>query len=273
MIDEKRFREWSSNLELKTPISGEELKKKIIDKFHSIFDEVESFDLLFSGGLDSTTIAFLAKRFGKKFTAITAGAKGSPDIMWAEGAAEELDFPIRIVEFTKDDVKKDLKKIIKIINSDEPEKVSIAIPIYYALKASKSDVVMTGLGSEEIFAGYKRHEEAENINMECLKGLKRMWDADLLRDHTLMRHYGKKHVLPYLNEELAEYALNIHGELKIKDSFTKWVLRDAASKMGVPDKFAWRGRKSAEEGSGTMALLEGIAKEKNIQLKELISKS
>jgi len=50
------------------------------------------------------------------------------------------------------------------------------------LKKDKCDIVLSGLGSEEIFAGYQRHKEALNINKECLHGLRMMYERDLYRD-------------------------------------------------------------------------------------------
>ena len=53
---------------------------------------------------------------------------------------------------------------------------------YNVLKMAKRDkikFVLSGLGSDEIFAGYQRHEK--DIN-ECWKDLKKVLDNDIKRD-------------------------------------------------------------------------------------------
>ncbi|PIN99756.1 hypothetical protein COT72_04960 [archaeon CG10_big_fil_rev_8_21_14_0_10_43_11] len=268
--DKDAYKAWVNSLSIKNEHEGEKLKKVIIDRFHTFFDEVDGFDLLFSGGVDSTTIAFLAKQRGKKFTALAAGVKDSSDLMWAKGAAEDLGFPIKTVEFGENELTRDLPEIVRIINTTDPVKISIAVPFYYALKASKNSVVFSGLGSEELFAGYQRHEQAKNVNEECLTGLKLMWERDMERDIPLMNYYGKTHMLPFLDSELVSYALPIKAELKIKDSYKKWIFRDAASKLGVPKKFAWRAKKAAQYGSGTMKLMKRVAKKNKMTVKEWV---
>lgn len=271
-MEEQKFKKFVETLKLEETHDGKELKKLITDTVAEHLENVNELDILFSGGVDSTTLAFLAKRLGKKFTVISAGTKGSPDLMWAQGAAEELGFKIEIAEFTKEDVKRELPKIMEIVKTNNPVTISIAIPFYFALKLSKNKYVMSGLGSEELYAGYKRHELSENINEECLKGLKQVWERDLERDLAIMNYYGKTIIVPLLDEKLIEYSLNIHPELKIKDSYKKWILRDVAQKLGVPKKFAWRGKKAAQYGSGAMKLLKKMAKEEKKTVTEFLAK-
>ena len=58
----------------------------------------EPFAIAFSGGVDSTTLAFLSQKLGKQFHLYTVGVKGSPDVVAAKKVADYFSWPITIKE-------------------------------------------------------------------------------------------------------------------------------------------------------------------------------
>jgi asparagine synthetase B (glutamine-hydrolysing) len=76
-----------------------------------------------------------------------------------------------------------------------------------ALKMAKKDgcqVVFGGIGSEEIFAGYQRHKEADNKQEECWNGLLGMHKRDLQRDFKIFSSFNIIAATPFLDENLIE---------------------------------------------------------------------
>ena len=80
---------------------------------------------------------------------------------WAKKSAKIHGLKLKIIYFNEEKVRKDLRNICEIIESNNVVKTGVAIPFYYAAQKAKKDKVRTlfsGLGSEEIFAGYERHK-------------------------------------------------------------------------------------------------------------------
>lgn len=233
----------------------------------------EKTGILFSGGIDSLVLAFIMKKLGKDFKLYTAGTKNSEDVKWAKETAKWLNVDLTIIE--KEDIVDDVKKIIKIIETDNFVKVSVALPFYLATEKAKEDkikMIFTGLGSEEIFAGYLRHEKSENINEECLEGLKMIYERDLYRDNLIMDHFEMKVKLPFLDKYLVKYSLGIPENYKIVENVKKYILRKAALEMGIPEKFAFRKKKAAQYGSNYNNLLAKLAKKNGfVSKREFVS--
>lgn len=123
----------------------------------------------FSGGLDSSTIVALAKKYyNKSLKTFTAGFDVYPEeIENAEWASNELGTEQYNVEINSDMFIKKLPKLIW--NYDHPLSFASSVPLYFVseLAKNKVKVVLTGEGSDELFAGYRRYhliQKAININ-------------------------------------------------------------------------------------------------------------
>ncbi|PIN87683.1 ATP-binding protein [Candidatus Woesearchaeota archaeon CG10_big_fil_rev_8_21_14_0_10_32_24] len=230
----------------------------------------QKFGLLFSGGIDST---FLAKHFkdqGYDFTCYTAVLdienKTPSDLVAAQEVAKELGLKLKIKKIKVEDVSQYLKKIVPLIEDSNVVKVGVALTFYLACELAKEDgckVIFSGLGSEEIFAGYDRHKKSSNINQECVSGLLKMYERDLYRDDVLTMDQNLELRLPFLDRTLAEFSLKIPEEYKIKEETTKFILRDIAQSKGLSKEFAFRKKKAAQYGSRFDFALGKLAKQEN----------
>ncbi len=235
-------------------------------------EKTQKIGVLFSGGVDSTLIARLCKKSGREVTCYTSALKQegmatAPDLLAAQKAAEKLGLPLKSVSIPLEKVPDYLKKIVPLIEDTNVVKVGVALPFYLAAEQAKKDgmrVLFSGLGSEELFGGYERHEKAQNLNKECVSGLLKMYERDLYRDDVVMMAHTIELRLPFLDKELVEYALKIPAEHKIKRGIKKYILRRIAENEGVPHEFAFRKKKAAQYGSRFDRGLEKLAKkEKN----------
>ncbi|MBT3836080.1 diphthine--ammonia ligase [Candidatus Woesearchaeota archaeon] len=228
----------------------------------------QKFGLLFSGGIDST---FLAKHFKDNnydFTCYTAVLdtenKDPSDLVAAQAVAKELGLKLKIKKVTIEEIKPYLEKIVPLIEDSNVVKVGVALTFYLACELAKEDgckVIFSGLGSEEIFAGYDRHKKSANINQECVSGLLKMYERDLYRDDVITMDQNMELRLPFLDRNLAKFSLKIPEEHKIKEETAKFILRDIAQSKGISKEFAFRKKTAAQYGSKFDFALGKLAKQ------------
>ena len=256
-----------------------ELKELIVD---SVKNQVKNLDgknigVLFSGGIDSTIIAFVLKNLGKKFTCYCfgldePGLKAAEDIVWAKKVALSLGFNLKIINIDLGEAEKLIKKTTKVLACIDNKAVHVGVGgVMMAVceKAKQDDVkfLFSGLGSEEIFAGYQRHAEAEDINKECKKGLENMKHGDLLRDSLISDFEGVEFLTPFLDKKLIEYALKIPSELKIKQDIKKYIIRLVAVDLGIGKELAFRKKRAAQYGSNIDKAIAKLTKKNGFKFK------
>ncbi|NQU97995.1 diphthine--ammonia ligase [Candidatus Woesearchaeota archaeon] len=215
------------------------------------------FGILFSGGIDSTVLALLMKKFKQDFTCYTAALddpnlKEPQDLTYAKKVAKDLGLKLRVIKIKLSDVEKYLKKIVPLIEDPNVVKVGVALTLYVACEKAMKDgckVIFSGLGSEEIFAGYQRHKESINVNNECVSGLLKMYERDLYRDDVVTMYNKLELRVPFLDKTLVDYSLKIPGKYKLVYGHEKYILRLVAKNFGLKDEFAMRKKKAAQYGS------------------------
>jgi len=256
-------------------IIKKQLSKLLTD---SINTDSKKIGVLFSGGIDSTIIAFLLKKLKIPFTCYTAaldekGLKSAQDLIWAKKVAKQFNFKLKIKTIPLNQVEEYIKKIVPIIGDCSVVKVGVALPFYLACEIAKKDgckTIFSGLGSEEIFAGYERHEKSKDINKECLKGLKLIYERDLIRDYSLMDYFGFELECPFLNKDLIEYALRIPSKLKIKDGVKKYILREIAIDLKIPKDISFRPKRAAQYGSNFDKAISKLSKRNKLKKSEYL---
>ena len=263
------------NLETNNERAKREVAQSIIQAIKKRV--VPKFGILFSGGVDSSLIAFIAKQLKCNFTCYTVGIEGSDDIMWAQKVAKEYNFNFKFRIFSLDEFEAILRETIKILNDADIVKAGVGSVLYSAGRIAAADgnnVLFGGLGSEEIFAGYQRHEDVlgknnfEALYNECWNGLKNMWKRDLTRDFMIAKKLGLDLRTPFLDKDLVKTAMNVHPMLKIDKENKKIILREAAEFIGLKKEFAWRKKQAAQYGSNFVNGIEKLAKKNGFKTKK-----
>lgn len=261
------------------------LEALFFDAVRKRTDGIDHFGILFSGGIDSTLLAFICKKIGKKFTCYTAAfadgnTRDAPDLLQAQDVAAQLGFSLKTKILTLDETEKAVQDVVRIIETTDVVKVGVALPFYVCSKMAAADgckVLLSGLGSEELFAGYQRHldvlKQKGDVNAECLRGLSLLWDRDLYRDDLVTMAHTVELRLPFLDYALIRFALSIPAKWKITEEQNKIILRAVAKNMGVPEGIASRKKIAAQYGSNFDKALEKLAKKNECKSKKEYLKS
>ena len=250
----------------------EKIKKQTQQLLHLAIDKripAKKFGLLFSGGVDSTYLANYLTKKRYDFTCYTTVLESETepqDLIYAKKAAKELGLKLRIKTIKLSEIPYYLQKIVPLIEDSNVTKVGVALTFYLACEMAREDgckVIFSGLGSEEIFAGYERHKHSTNINQECLSGLLKLYERDLYRDDVITMDNQLELRLPFLDSVLASYSLTIPGKYKISNEATKLILRDIAFEEGISKELAYRKKAAAQYGSRMNNALSRLSKIEN----------
>ena len=222
---------------------AKELKEKL-EKV--IKKDNEPSGIMYSVGIDSTSIALIFKELNKKFKCYTVGVENSKDVEFAEKVAKELGLPIKIKTFEKQEIIKAMKKVEEILGYKDYIDIPVGTVTYLASKISKEKIIYSGLGSDEFLGGYYGHK-IHGIDKEINYRLKRI-KIDIKRDRKIVKENGKIIKLPFY--EIKDFLISIPNEFKIRDDKNKVVLREMLKFMGVPSWIYERKKKAAQYGSG-----------------------
>ncbi len=216
----------------------------------------------FSGGLDSSLIAALCN----DAELYSVGMEDSHDIRQTTKAAQllGLEHKLHLQELSMEEVESALPDVIRAIESRDPLKVSIAMPLFFVSKDAHRDgirVMLSGQGADELFAGYKRYESMnpDELEQALRKDLDNIAENNLERDDAVTMANAVELRVPYLDRQVVELALRIAPELKIHNGVRKYILRLAASEI-LPDELAFKDKKAAQYSSGIYSALEKLAK-------------
>jgi asparagine synthase (glutamine-hydrolysing) len=243
----------------------------------AIKERVESLDnvgILFSGGLDSSYITAVCKKIKANLTCYTVGFqdgqfKNPEDVMHAQNVAKYLklsDDEFKFKVFNLKEIEPLIRKTSLILKDasrhygikvDNVVTIGVGSVEVAANSISKKETVFfSGIGSEELFAGYERHK-LNPTNDECFDGLLKMYQRDMLRDTAISKALKFNFSTPFLDDGLIGYSMKIPVKYKINSDGTKMILRKAAEPyLG---KYSERPKKAAQYGSSFDRAIEKLA--------------
>jgi asparagine synthase (glutamine-hydrolysing) len=264
---------------IRRPVSISDPQKAIVEYDRVIRESIEKrirgrsrVGIIYSGGIDSLLIAYLAKQMGVPLTCYASGRdQGASDLDWARRTAGKFDFPIETRALSIDDIEELIPSIIQDIEDQSLNQVEVAIPIYASVRMAQEAgerVILTGQGADELFGGYPWYSNI--VDREGYdEFVERSWeDACLLykeclerEDKIAMAHSIELRV-PFLDPQVFEFAFSIAPDLKIRrgrDAVRKWVHREYCRWLGIPDEIAFRKKEAAQHGANVHSVFEELA--------------
>ncbi len=208
--------------------------------------------VLFSGGLDSALVV----SYSGKSKAISVGLESyGEDRYYAERVAKflKLDHYHNIVKI--EEAIATIPKVIKILKSFDPA-IPNDVTAYLGLKCAKDmgiGSMMTGDGSDEIFAGYDFMLKIKDLE----EYMARMHSAMQFSSNKIGEALGIAIKQPFLDKEFAYFSRGIDLDLKIRkengQTWGKWILRKAFEGV-LPQEILWQTKRPLEYGSGMTEL-------------------
>ena len=210
--------------------------------------------VLLSGGLDSTIVATIATNVAATVRpdyptvhSFCIGLQDSPDIRVAEQVAKEIGTCHVSCTYTVEEGIKALPDVIKAIETYDLTTVRASTPMWILGKILKTrgiKMVLSGEGSDELFAGYLYNlycpSEREMVE-ECKRKLDQLYAYDCLRANKTLGDWGVESRVPFLDQDIVDLAMNqlppIHklsGTHPDGPKAEKWWLRESFRDI-IPD--------------------------------------
>ena len=223
----------------------------------------------FSGGIDSTIIAQIAKKHCN-VELFTTGVEGSPDLEYSEKAAKMLGLHLNKIIIDEPNILEAYKKCHEILPLDFL-KLGILVPVYRIAEAASKKghkVLLFGSAAEELFIGYERYytytEEGKDLDAILKEEFKTLPQRDIGWIKKVCRKFNIEARFPYYNRDIADLMFSVPLEERMEDrELKKCFLREAGKIIGIPELVLNRRKKAMQYGSGVHKLLMKRAEELN----------
>ncbi|MCH9028458.1 MAG: asparagine synthase B [Bacteroidetes bacterium] len=247
------------------------LKRGLEEAVHRQLMSDVPYGLLLSGGLDSSIIAAIVKKFAQrriesndlrdawwpKLHTFSIGLEGSPDNAAARVVAEYIDSVHHEFTFTIQEGLDALNDVIYHIETYDVTSIRASTPMYLIARKIKSmgvKMILSGEGADEIFGGYLYFHKAPNaeaLHIETVRKLQQLHWFDCLRANKSMASWGVEARVPFLDKEFIDIAMNINpaDKLVTKGKMEKQLLREAFSDY-LPESILWRQKEQFSDGVG-----------------------
>lgn len=229
------------------------------------------YGVLLSGGLDSSVISAIAKKFaarrietdGKKdawwpqLHSFAVGLKGAPDLIKAREVADYIGTVHHEINYTIQEGLDAVRDVIYFIETYDVTTVRASTPMYLLARVIKSmgiKMVLSGEGADEVFGGYLYFHKAPNakaFHEETVRKLSKLYLYDCLRANKSLSAWGVEGRVPFLDKEFLDVAMRTNPETKMCPGKTieKKIVREAFADM-LPESVAWRQKEQFSDGVG-----------------------
>jgi asparagine synthase (glutamine-hydrolysing) len=253
------------------PADPVRLRQSLEDAIHRQMMGDVPYGVLLSGGLDSSLIAAITKRYADRrvesddteaawwprLHSFAIGLEGSPDLAAARIAAEAIGTQHHEFHYTIQEGLDALDDVIAHIETYDVTTVRASTPMFLLarrIKAMGIKMVLSGEGADEIFGGYLYFHKAPNaqaFHAETVRKLDKLHQFDCLRANKAMAAWGVEARVPFLDLEFLDLAMSIDPAAKMPgpDRPEKAILREAGVGL-LPDEILWRQKEQFSDGVG-----------------------
>lgn len=238
-------------------------------KSYSKIPKHKKLGVLFSGGVDSSTIAKYAKDFGFEPILFTFGTDFSKDKDYAQRLAQDLQLPFHYLHLDKLVIEKTIPKVKELLIGEgiDPNIMQVSLSLGFYLIANEAkeldvDLFLSGQGSDELFGGYNKYIGLKNdeLQLKMKSDTENLFKVDVVRDRVMTKQSGVEIYFPYLDKKFIEYCQTLPMELKINGETRKFILRELAKTKGLPDYIFNRPKNALQYSSGIQKIVEKAVK-------------
>jgi len=248
-----------------------EVRKALEAAVHRQLMSDVPYGVLLSGGLDSSVISAIAKKYAQKriesddtteawwpqLHSFSVGLDGSPDLKAARKVADHIGTVHHEIKFTIQEGLDAIKDVIYQLETYDITTIRASTPMYLMARVIKSmgiKMVLSGEGADELFGGYLYFHKAPNareFHEETVRKLSKLHMYDCLRANKSLAAWGIEGRVPFLDKEFMDVAMRINPQDKMinGERMEKWVVRKAFEDM-LPASVAWRQKEQFSDGVG-----------------------
>ena len=239
----------------------EAVKKRIVNTDRPIA-------CLLSGGLDSSLITALVKKFSPESDLHTwsIGFEGSDDLKYAQLVADHIGSTHHSIICKEEDFLKAIPEVIYHIESYDTTTVRASVGNWliskYIKENSDAKVIFNGDGSDELTGGYMYFHYASNdleFDKECRRLLGDIHYFDVLRSDRTIASNGLEARTPFLDRNFVQTYLSLPYEFRFhsrEKKCEKYLLRSAfineqnreCTKSLLPREVLWRTKEAFSDG-------------------------
>lgn len=265
-------REWTDYENVKENVSdSNKLRKALEDAVHRQLMSDVPYGVLLSGGLDSSIISAITKKFAAKriesddtqqawypqLHSFAVGLLGSPDLAAARKAAEHIGSVHHEINFTIQEGLDAVRDVIYHLETYDVTTIRASTPMYLLARVIKSmgiKMVLSGEGADELFGGYLYFHKAPNpqaFHEETVRKLNKLHLYDCLRANKSLAAWGIEGRVPFLDKEFMDVAMRLNPSDKMAGNgkIEKWILRKTFEDY-LPESIAWRQKEQFSDGVG-----------------------
>lgn len=229
------------------------------------------YGVLLSGGLDSSVISAIAKKYAAKrvetdqktdawwpqLHSFAIGLKGAPDLAKAREVAQYINSVHHEINYTIQEGLDAVRDVIYFIETYDVTTVRASTPMYLLGRVIKSmgiKMVLSGEGADEVFGGYlyfHKAPDAEAFHGETVRKLSKLYMYDCLRANKSLSAWGVEGRVPFLDKEFLDVAMRLNPKAKMcpGKEIEKKIVREAFADM-LPESVAWRQKEQFSDGVG-----------------------
>lgn len=265
-------RDWTDYEAVKdNPASVTDLHDALEEAVHRQLMSDVPYGVLLSGGLDSSVISAIAKKYAAKrietdgasdawwpqLHSFAIGLKGAPDLIKAREVAEYIRTVHHEINYTIQEGLDALRDVIYFIETYDVTTVRASTPMYLLGRVIKSmgiKMVLSGEGADEIFGGYlyfHKAPDARAFHDETVRKLSKLYLYDCLRANKSLSAWGVEGRVPFLDKEFLDVAMRLNPKAKMAPGkvIEKKIVREAFADM-LPESVAWRQKEQFSDGVG-----------------------
>lgn len=265
-------RDWMEYDDVKDNESDEnELRVALESAVHRQLMSDVPYGVLLSGGLDSSIISAIAKRYAARrieddnqteawwpqLHSFAVGLKDSPDLVASKKVAEYIGTVHHEINFTVEEALDALSDVIYHIETYDVTTVRASTPMYLLARFIKSmgvKMVLSGEGADELFGGYlyfHKAPDAKAFHEETVRKLDRLHLYDCLRANKSLAAWGVEGRVPFLDKEFMDVAMRLNPQDKMcgNGKIEKYILRKTFQDY-LPESVAWRQKEQFSDGVG-----------------------
>ncbi len=211
--------------------------------------------VILSGGLDSSLTLLHVREMHPDCVAFTVGTEGSEDLAYARRLAGELGVRHEVMTLRPRDIGlRDVREAIRrseLTEYGDAINAVVSLKVFERVRAAGVKVVLTGDGSDELFGGYDMYAQvpAEDRRRLFLHKIRHLSRTELQRVDRTSMGLGVEARVPYLDIRMLLLSMRIPLEMKVRDGYEKWILRETFADV-LPDYIKARHKNPMSHSSG-----------------------